>query len=853
MTEEERIIQVADSETEEEAVVPRVRMQYTFRQSDLPMLDLESGNTKKSFEIWKKRWEAYVDLSGLQNESAVRQSRVLQFCFQDETINVIENSGLNQDEKEDPEMILQVLKRYVEGQINIQMERSHFHKAKQQGEETIQDFVIHLRMLAATCDFCNEECKQKAIVGQMIQGVNDPDIVTELLKVKDISLEQALNSATSIEDSKTKRHEIRGEVSSINAFKDTQNKKRDEMSSKKYQRGKCYKCGEKHAWRKCPAYGIECKKCRMIGHFEKMCKSTETQSNALRREVNLVHKNKDNPPAPKVKMSCKYKKVANIAMLPDTGSDLCAASPAFVRALGGRVKNLHKVDIAPKAINGNNIKVLGKIPVEFQIKGNKTREEVFIFEKVNNPVLSWMACKRLGIVSKHFPRPQKMVNTTERKLELNEIKINKKPQRKLNEEIQKAKPQRKLKEEIQREKQNEDIQKVKPLKKLNALSRYPEDQQNGMRELEHFGKEPSPVPRKIKMMVGSSTVSGSQDLEVVDGNQLNKDDAKVELNANQVNAYCQPQQVKDPLKQQSPERPFQQIDMELVKNHGQHFLIVVDCLTDWANVVCLKKADELVKSLRDLFCRTAVPDIVRISQETKIMSEELQNFLKEWGVQLKTSPPTNPQSNGQAKEILKSVEKLIGCAIQNKKMDENKLARTLLQYNNKPTKIDGLSPAQHLFGHPIRDSLPVHRKAFDKMHQDKYKKANQNARTFEENQEKHYNQCMKEQDELPIGKNVAVYNAVSKKWDIYATIVQKVQTKRYRVKTAGGTILTRNRRFLRIRHPTSMTSVGGGDGATSYKTDNDPPSQPAENNPERRRSARQKKKVGCLVETPYWP
>ena len=132
------------------------------------------------------------------------------------------------------------------------------------------------------------------------------------------------------------------------------------------------------------------------------------------------------------------------------------------------------------------------------------------------------------------------------------------------------------------------------------------------------------------------------------------------------------------------------------------------------------------------------------------------------------------------------------------KVDKYKLRRALLQYRNTPTNGDGLSPAQKLFGHAIPDNRQIHRKAFATAHQQKFKSDQLKARIDVRNQ-KSYGQSIKGRDMLSLRQPVAVYNNVSKRYDILAVVVQTIQERRYRVKTSAGTILTRNRRFLRSR------------------------------------------------------
>ena len=61
---------------------------------------------------------------------------------------------------------------------------------------------------------------------------------------------------------------------------------------------------------------------------------------------------------------------------------------------------------------------------------------------------------------------------------------------------------------------------------------------------------------------------------------------------------------------------------------------------------------------------------------------------------------------------VKSIKKLIEPPWIGSRLDEGRLAQALPQYRNTPSCRDNLSPAQKLFGHPVQDMLPAHRRAF---------------------------------------------------------------------------------------------------------------------------------------------
>ena len=68
------------------------------------------------------------------------------------------------------------------------------------------------------------------------------------------------------------------------------------------------------------------------------------------------------------------------------------------------------------------------------------------------------------------------------------------------------------------------------------------------------------------------------------------------------------------------------------------------------------------------------------------------------------------------------MKKLIKTSWNVHSLEEDKLARALLQYRNRPCK-DGLSPAQKLLGQPIQDTLPANRRAFSSEWQRSIKEA----------------------------------------------------------------------------------------------------------------------------------
>lgn len=315
--------------------------------------------------------------------------------------------------------------------------------------------------------------------------------------------------------------------------------------------------------------------------------------------------------------------------------------------------------------------------------------------------------------------------------------------------------------------------------------------------------------------------------------------------------HCQdrlPSQQQEPLRSKPrPSRPFQEVAADFAQYGGQQFLITVDCYSDWPDIFLMgtdTTASALIRAVRTLFCRTAAPDVFWSDEGTQFMSAPFQKFLQEWGVQHKTSSPRYPQSNGKAEAAVKSMKKLISGAWRGRSLDHERLLRALMQYRNTPCDRDGKSPAQKLYGRPIQDSLPAHRRSFapewQKVTED------QEQRNYEESLDKtqsSYDRCAKPLPDLVVGSHVAVQNPVSKLFNIYGTVVNVGPHRRYSVKTSSGRILVRNRRFLRRRTLVSLPA-----GTALPALPQPPPHSPEPPAAEPRRSTRQRRAPQRLIE-----
>merc|ERR1712025_343857 len=92
----------------------------------------------------------------------------------------------------------------------------------------------------------------------------------------------------------------------------------------------------------------------------------------------------------------------------------------------------------------------------------------------------------------------------------------------------------------------------------------------------------------------------------------------------------------------------------------------------------------------------------------QFVSSQFQHFLKSWGIEHRTSSAYFPKSNLRSETAVKSAKRIV---MDNSKLDGSpdwdRITRALMQHRNTPDTEFGLSPAQLVYGRPIRDFLPI--------------------------------------------------------------------------------------------------------------------------------------------------
>ena len=268
-----------------------------------------------------------------------------------------------------------------------------------------------------------------------------------------------------------------------------------------------------------------------------------------------------------------------------------------------------------------------------------------------------------------------------------------------------------------------------------------------------------------------------------------------------------------------PATPFEAVFADFFEYSGRHYLAVGDRLSGWVEVFSsthssnLAGAAGLIRHLRTLFSTFGVPEELSSDGGPEFTASSTQEFLRRWGVHHRVSSAYFPQSNGRAEVAVKSAKRLLMSNTgPTGQLDHDRFLRAMLQLRNTPDPDCDVSPAQIIFGRPLRDAFsftnrlekfrnpqirPLWTQAWEAKEQAlrvrmtrTLEKLGAHSRTLQR---------------LAVGDRVFIQNQHGHnptKWDRSGTVMEALDHDQYWVKVDGsGRLTLRNRRFLRAFTP----------------------------------------------------
>ena len=271
-----------------------------------------------------------------------------------------------------------------------------------------------------------------------------------------------------------------------------------------------------------------------------------------------------------------------------------------------------------------------------------------------------------------------------------------------------------------------------------------------------------------------------------------------------------------------PSTPFEKIFADYFDFAGNHYLIIGDRLSGWPEVYRTPKGSGqsgskgLMACLRKFFATFGVPEELSSDGGPEFIANETQTFLAKWGVVHRKSSAYHPQSNGRAEVAVKSAKRLLRSNIDaTGSLDSDKFLRGLLQLRNTPDPDCNVSPAQIVYGRPLKDafSFANHLEKFSNqnispMWREAWQLKERALRTRFVKSSEILNRRSRDLPKLSVGERCFVQNQTGPspiKWDRTGIITEVNPHDQYTIKIDGsGRLTTRNRKFLRQFQPAVM-------------------------------------------------
>lgn len=279
-----------------------------------------SGNLSETWIRWKQKLNLYIEAgNSLRQKEDSRLVSLLLTCIGDRGIEIYNTFTFDKEEgKKSFKIVIQKFDCHFLPKKNLTFLRHQFFSRIQRTSESIDDYVTDLRNMFRDCEFGT--LAEGLIKDRLVCGILNVNIKERLPREADLNLDRALEICHAAEISSKQMKALESANVETTGVLHTLKQNRPTLHSRVMQSGQMWskdrtsqdrssnggkyrqynqgrpsnkskfsshggtpfgKCGTKHSFRNCPAYGRKCFKCSKLGRFSKTCKKGSSQINSL--------------------------------------------------------------------------------------------------------------------------------------------------------------------------------------------------------------------------------------------------------------------------------------------------------------------------------------------------------------------------------------------------------------------------------------------------------------------------------------------------------------------------------------------------------------------------------------------
>lgn len=141
---------------------------------------------------------------------------------------------------------------------------------------------------------------------------------------------------------------------------------------------------------------------------------------------------------------------------------------------------------------------------------------------------------------------------------------------------------------------------------------------------------------------------------------------------------------------------------------GESLLVLVDSCSRWPAVEILRTttAPIIINRLEHIFSQFGYPEVITSDNGPQFISHEFKSFLQTCGIKHRLITPYWPAANATVERFNKTLGNALKAAHAEGRNWKDELPKFLMMYRATPHISTGISPAELLFGRPIKTKLP---------------------------------------------------------------------------------------------------------------------------------------------------
>lgn len=258
----------------------------TTPQSVLPQIPLpgplkiRDGDISENFKYFKQQWENYLTATGLVSQNEEAKKAILLTAIGDDAFKRYTNMPIREEDRQTATALLNEIEKNLTPTVNKRYIRAVFNMAKQDMDESYDEYFNRLRSLIKNAQYGPLE--DDLLLDKIICSIKDTELKEKLWLDNNITLTKAIEICRSKETTEKQLRGIDNKPIEINKVQKTSSKTKKQQQYKSTERRTCKFCGNEYhdKLEQCPARSATCHKCNRRGHYARVCMSNRNGNNS---------------------------------------------------------------------------------------------------------------------------------------------------------------------------------------------------------------------------------------------------------------------------------------------------------------------------------------------------------------------------------------------------------------------------------------------------------------------------------------------------------------------------------------------------------------------------------------------